>query len=104
MNINDFLKFFDFKLEKYEDGYGVVDMQGVNLGNIELERFDTLCDVVYRFFDSIYTPDYIDEPLREDGYDGTDDYYENQYKWCIENNHPYADIIYVFLHPETVTE
>ena len=31
-------------------------------------------------------------------------YYQNQYKWCVENNHPYKDIIYAFLHPETVTE
>ena len=104
MNINAFLGFFDFKLEKYKDGYGVVDLQGANLGNIEEQRFDTLSEIVYRFFDSIYIPDYIDEDLREDGYDGDDDCYETQYEWCVKNNHYLKDIIYVFLHPETVTE
>lgn len=103
MNINDFLGFFDFKLEKYEDGYGVVDLQGVNLGDIESQRFDTLSDIIERFSDSIYIPDYIDEPLREDGYDG-DDYYTTQYEWCVKNNHPFKDIIYVFLHFEAVIE
>mgnify|MGYP003303212191 CR=1 FL=1 len=104
MNINDFLGFFDFALKKYEDGYGVVDLQGANLGDIESERFDTLSDIVERFSDSIYTLDYIDEPLRENGYDGDNDYYETQYEWCVKNNHPFKNIIYIFLHPETVTE
>lgn len=104
MNINDFLGFFDFKLEKYEDGYGVVDLQGANLGDIESQRFDHLSDIVERFYDSIYISDYIDEPLREDGYDGDDDYYTTQYEWCVKNNHPFKDIIYVFLHFEAVTE
>lgn len=104
MKIDDFLAFFDFALAKYEDGYGVVDLQGADLGDIESERFDTLAGIIYRFFDSVYIPDYIDNPLREDGYEGEDDYYENQYEWCLANNHPFKDIIYVFLHPDVVTE
>lgn len=102
MNINSFLDFFDFTLEKYEDGYGVIDLQGANLCGIEEERFDTLSGIIDRFADSIYIPDYIDTFLEEDGYDGDCDY-ESQYEWCVNNNHWLKDMIYVFLHPETIT-
>lgn len=103
MNIHDFLDFFDFELNRYDDGYGVIDLQGANLGDIESERFDTLSKIVDRFSGSIYIGDYIDEKLNDDGYDGDDDYFETQYKWCVKNNHPFKDIIYVFIHPETIT-
>lgn len=102
MKLEKFLNFFDFSYEKYKDGYGVIDKQKANLGNIESERFDTLSDIVGRFEDSIYIPDYIDSILIEDGCPETT--WEGQYDWCIKNNHPYAEICYVFLHPETVVE
>ena len=101
MQIDEFLDFFDFKLEKYEDGYGVVDKQEANLSNIEAERFNSLSQIVNRFAESIYIYDYIDRALEDEGYDG-DGTFENQYDWCVKNNHPYKDIIYIFLHPETI--
>ena len=103
MTLKRFLNFFDFDYEKYEDGYGLIDMQGADLGNIEGERFENPSEVVERLYDSIYILDYIDEPLREDGYNLESDFYEHQYEWCIKNNHPFTEIIYTFLHPETIT-
>lgn len=101
MKIDEFLDFFDFRLKRYENKYGVIDKQGVNLGDIEAERFDSLSQIVDRFSESIYIYDYIDRDLEEEGYDGNGTY-ESQYNWCMKNNHPYKDIIYVFLHPETI--
>ena len=103
MKLDMFLDFFDFSYEKYEDGYGVIDNQGADLGGIESERFETIADIVERFDGSIYIPDYIDDNLEEDGFD-LECTWENQYNWCVEHNHPYKDICFVFLHPETVTE
>ena len=103
MKLKDFLEFFDFSYEKYENGYGVIDLQGANLGDIESERYEAPYDIVARFDDSIYIPDYIDDLLEEDGFD-MECTWENQYNWCVKHNHPYKDICYAFLHPETVIE
>lgn len=115
MKLKEFLAFFDFDFQRYPEetetdnedgianGIGVIDQQGGNLGGIEGERFSSPEDVVARFQDSIYIPDYIDEVLEEDGYTG-EDTWESQYEWCKANEHPYKDICYAFLHPETVEE
>lgn len=102
MNLNDFLGFFDFTYKKYKNGYGFVDLQGANLGDIESERYNSPQDMVDRLGGSIYIPDYIDNDLKEYGCMETT--WEAQYDWCVKHNHSFATIIYVFLHPETIVE
>ena len=106
MTLNEFLEFFDFTYEKYPDGkYGFIDLQGADFGDIESERYDSPEGMIDRLGDSIYITDYIDQILKEDGCKGTT--FEEQYKWCVQNNYQYTEItnvIYTFLHPETITE
>lgn len=106
MTLNEFLGFFDFTYKKYPDGkYGFIDLQGADLGDIESERYDSPEGMVDRLGDSIYITDYIDQILKEDGCKATT--FEEQYEWCVRNNYQYTEItnvIYTFLHPETITE
>lgn len=104
MKLEEFLNFFDFSYEKYEDGYGLIDLQGADLGNIEGERFNATWEVVERFNGSIYEPDYITNDLEEEfGYDG--DYSrEDMYRFAKEHNVGYADILYAMMCPKTVIE
>ena len=37
---DQFLNTIEFRLVKYPDGWGLVDKQGANLGEIESDRFD----------------------------------------------------------------
>ena len=60
---DDFLSTTDFKLVKYSDGFGLVDLQGANLGDIEEDRFETAEDVFNRM--DIYINDYYLNDIRE---------------------------------------
>lgn len=60
----DFLCICDFGLEKYDDGYGVVDLQGANLGDIESDRFQTAESIADRM--DIYISDMLEDDLSEE--------------------------------------
>ena len=38
---DELLDLIEFRLIKYPDGWGLVDRQGANLGDIESDRFDS---------------------------------------------------------------
>jgi len=54
---NETINFMEFSLEKYDDGYGLYDWQGANLGNIESDRFDSAEGVFQRM--GTYINDYM---------------------------------------------
>ena len=54
---DEFLNITDFELVKYPDGFGLVDMQCANLGDIEGCRFETAEDVIDRM--DVYVNDYL---------------------------------------------
>ena len=58
---DSFLDLTEFSLIKYEDGFGLEDRQGANLGDIEDDRFKTAEQIFERM--SVYVDDYIDEDL-----------------------------------------
>lgn len=64
---DSFLSITDFRLVKYPDGFGLMDLQGADLGEIESDRFKTAADIFDRM--DIYIDDYfitdIDELLDE---------------------------------------
>lgn len=64
---DSFLSITDFRLVKYLDGFGLMDLQGANFGEIESDRFKTAADIFDRM--DIYINDYfindIDELLDE---------------------------------------
>ena len=60
MTFNEFLNYFDFEYKKYPDGYGLIDTQKANLGDIEDERFGCAGEMVERLADGIYGEDYLD--------------------------------------------
>ena len=103
MTIKEFLNFFEFDLEKYGTTYGVVDLQGANLGDIEDERYDTVQEIVERFNGSVYIPDYITDHIEEDA-DKEFDSYEEMYQWCNDHGDTYfKDVLYALIHPDSVT-
>ena len=59
----DFLDVTEFSLEKYDDGYGLIDRQGANLGDIESDRFNSAAEIVDRM--DVYITDYF---LNDDEY------------------------------------
>lgn len=61
---NTFLDVIEFELVKYEDGYGLVDLQGANLGDIEEDRFQTAAEIIERL--SVYIEDYYLDDLDEE--------------------------------------
>ena len=76
-----FLSVTDFRLIKYQDGFGLDDLQGGNLGNIEADRFETAADIIDRM--DVYVQDYFitdTEELLEDVYDVKAPTY-----WCYED-------------------
>lgn len=94
---DDFISTTDFKLVKYSDGFGLVDLQGANLGDIEEDRFETAEDVFDRM--DIYINDYylndICELLHDRDIEATwpftcEDYLKNakyllpEYPWDFE--------------------
>lgn len=81
---DEFLNVTEFELVKYPDGFGVVDLQGENFGDIEGDRFKTAEDIINRM--GIYIDDYylndICELLHEKNIEVTwpftcEDYLEN---------------------------
>lgn len=62
---SDLLDLIEFSVTKYDDGYGLVDAEGVNLGDIEGERFDNAQDMVDRL------DTYIHDRLLDDEVWGT---------------------------------
>lgn len=62
----DMLDFMEFSLIKEEDGFALLDYTGVNLGDIEGERFDSAKAIVDRM--ETYIRDYmLDDDLDENG-------------------------------------
>lgn len=53
----------EFRLVKYSDGWGLVDKQGANLGEIESDRFDGAAIIIDRL--DIYIGDYFVDDIRE---------------------------------------
>lgn len=80
----------EFSLNKYEDGYGVINQQCANLGDIENDRFENATSLIDRL--SVYINDYIIEDL-EDGLSdiGVDVKYNN-YKELLELSRKNIDI------------
>lgn len=54
----------DFALEKYGDGFGLMDLQGANWGDIESDRFKTPSEIVQRL--DIYIEDSYNNDLHEE--------------------------------------
>ena len=65
-----FLDVIDFELVKYQDGYGLNDIQYANLGNIESDRFKNAKEIFDRL--DIYIQDYYINVL-EDATEEKDD-------------------------------
>lgn len=59
MTFKEFISYFDFTYKEYPDGYGLVDQQVVNIGDIEGERFSCAEDMIQRLVDGIYGEDYL---------------------------------------------
>lgn len=75
---NDIMDLEEFILVRYKNGFwGVKDLQGANLGNIENDTFDNLSQVLDRM--EIYHIDYLEEPIME--------YYD------IDEHNGYADLV-----------
>ena len=60
---DQFLNTIEFRLVKYPDGWGLVDKQGANLGEIESDRFDGAAMILDRL--GIYIEDYFVDDIRE---------------------------------------
>lgn len=58
------LRIAEFRLVKYPDGWGLVDKQGGNLGEIEADRFDCAESIIDRL--EIYIKDYFVSDLQDD--------------------------------------
>ena len=74
----DWLELTEFELVKYRDGFGLIDLQGGNLGDIESDRFDDAMSMLDRM--DVYINDYLvrdiheelfhkDEPYPDGGWD-----------------------------------
>lgn len=73
----------DFTLIKYNDGWGLYDQQGGNLGDIQSDRFENAEQILDRM--EIYINDYIFEDLTEcwDAENGEVEY-PYGYPWSAE--------------------
>ena len=71
----EFLDITEFDLEKYEDGYGLHDRQGANLGDIEGDRFDTAEEIVDRMDN--YVVDYFLDDEEYGDYVSFQDFLDN---------------------------
>lgn len=60
---DSFLNTIEFQLIKYPDGWGLVDQQDGNLGNIESERFENALLLIDRL--DIYIQDYFVSDIEE---------------------------------------
>lgn len=59
---NYVLDIIDFELIKYKNGWGLIDKQLADLGDIESERFDNVVKLVDRL--EMYIEDYFVEEIR----------------------------------------
>lgn len=59
-----FMELTEFTLTKYKDGWGVIDGQGANLGDIQDDRFENAADIFDRM--DIYINDYFFNDLEEE--------------------------------------
>ena len=98
MTLKEILNFFDFDYDVYEDGYGLVDLQEANLGNIESERYNNPIDLVTRLVDGIYSDDYL---FDEDIHDIDKEEYIKRYG---EDKTFEGGYLYYALHPEELEE
>lgn len=62
--IDEFLNLIEFRLVKYPDGWGLIDRQGANLGDIESDRFNDAVTLIDRL--EVYVQDYIVSDIAED--------------------------------------
>lgn len=62
-SLDHFLELTEFSLVKYPDGWGLVDNQGGNIGNIEGDRFNNAIMLIDRM--DIYIEDYLVRPIEE---------------------------------------
>lgn len=81
----EFLGLIEMELVRYEDGYGLIDLQGANLGDIEGDRFQNASDLIDRL--DIYINDYYIVDLEEEytEYFDTPDSespYHTAEEWC----------------------
>ena len=60
----DFLQVTEFTLIKHTDGWGLYDRQGANLGDIDLDRFESAQDIFERM--DVYIIDYFYHDLEEE--------------------------------------
>ena len=82
-----FLDSTDFELVKYTEGFGLCDLQGANLGDIESDRFDTATEIFDRmgtYINDYYITD-IDELLADQDIEVT---WDNTYEAYIEHAKP----------------
>ena len=100
---DELLEFFDFSYKQYPDGYGLIDEQEANLGNIEDERFSHPSDLINRIVNGIYWDDYLEGSMNEEELDkfACEDFAEFWTK-CGDNVNFYPDsnIYYYLQHPE----
>lgn len=62
---DEMLEYMEFRLVKYPDGtFGLIDLQGGNLGNIEDDRFDNALQLLDRL--DIYYDDYFINPIADE--------------------------------------
>ena len=61
---DSFLDHIGFELVKYPSGWGVVDLEGANLGDIEQGRFVGAADLIDRL--DTYIKDYFETDLEEE--------------------------------------
>lgn len=80
-----FLDLIEMELVRYEDGFGVIDLQGANLGDIQSDRFQNASELFDRL--DIYINDYYITDLEEeyteyfDTPDGESPYHTAE-DWC----------------------
>ena len=103
MTLKSLLEFFDFAYKEYPDGYGLIDLQGSNLGSIQDERFENPTDLVTRLVDGIYGEDYLfsfdDDELKELGCADIKEYIAK-----YGNDKDYSEILYYSLHPDELDD
>ena len=59
----EMIETMDFSLDKYDDGYGLIDQTGANFGDIQSDRFKTAAEIIERL--EIYLNDYYYNDLCE---------------------------------------
>lgn len=104
MNINDFVKEFEFKIYKdiEENCYHLVDTQGANLGNIENAEINDLVDLVETLDSYVYDYVTVHEEnylLEEKGIDASCWTLEEIVNYYKKERIDYDDIIDYIINP-----